>query len=88
MDKSWFPIARCANPECNRAILYSNNPKDKNNVIIRIAESRDGIAILCPKCKTMLQIIHKPIVSTGCIAIPILDTNTKSKKDSEPSSWL
>ena len=70
-----IPIARCANPNCRRTILYSDNPKDKNNVIVHIAESSyKGATYLCPRCKTMLAIIEKPKVANGYVAIPIVES--------------
>ena len=71
-----IPIARCANSECNCTILYSDNPKDKSNVTVRIAEPNySGATFMCPRCKTMLVIIEKPKVATGYIALPIIAAN-------------
>jgi hypothetical protein len=68
-----IPIARCANLDCRCAILYSDNPKDKKNVTVRIAEPNySGFTYLCPRCKTMRAIIEKPKVAIGYIAIPIV----------------
>ncbi len=68
-----FPIARCANPSCNCTILYSENPKDKSNVTVRIADpSYKGPTYLCPRCKTMLAVIEKPKVAEGYVAVPII----------------
>ena len=70
-----IPIARCANPNCKCTILYSDNPKDKNNVTVRIASSDYvGSTYLCPRCKTMLAIIEKPKVAIGYVAIPIVES--------------
>ena len=70
-----IPIAKCANPNCRCTILYSDNPKDKNNVIVRVAEPNyTGATYLCPRCKTMLAIIEKPKVAMGYIAIPIVES--------------
>ena len=70
-----IPIARCANPECRCTILYSDNPKDKNNVTVSIAESNySGATYLCPRCKTMLAIIEKPKGAIGYVAIPIVES--------------
>ena len=33
-----YPIARCANPSCGCTILYSNDPRKKRDVTVRIAE--------------------------------------------------
>lgn len=68
-----IPIARCANPECGCTILYSNNPKEKRNVTVRIAEpGYECPTYLCPRCKKMLVVIEKPKVAAGYVAVPIL----------------
>ena len=68
--KNKIPIARC--PNCGRAILYSDDPRDKLTVTVRAAdESYHGKAMLCGKCKTMLAVIEKPQVARGYVAIPV-----------------
>ena len=65
------PIAFC--PCCNRAIIYSDNPKDKTDMQVREAEpDYHGKTILCAKCKTMIAVIEKPKVARGYVAIPIV----------------
>ena len=65
-----YPIAKC--PKCWRPIVYSDNPKDKTDIIVREAEpGYHGKTILCAKCKTMIVIIEKPKVAKGFAAIPI-----------------
>ena len=67
-----FPIARCANPACGCTILYSNNPREKINVTIRVAEpSYMGSTYRCSRCNTMLVVIEKPKVAEGYVALPI-----------------
>ena len=52
---SLYPIAKC--PQCRRTILYSDDPRDKLNIKIRLAlDNHIGIDILCPKCKKKLAI--------------------------------
>ena len=71
-----IPIARCANPDCSCTILYSDNPKDKSNVTVRIAEPNySGATFMCSRCKTMLVIIEKPKVAAGYVALPIIAAN-------------
>ncbi len=71
-----YPVARCANPSCHCTILYSENPKDKSNITVRIAElGYQGCTYLCPRCKTMLAVIEKPKVATGYVALPIITSN-------------
>ncbi len=71
-----IPIAKCANPECGRAILYSKNPREKLNVTVRMAESNyTGPTFMCPRCKKMLVVIEKPKVATGYVALPIIAAN-------------
>ena len=68
-----IPIAKCANPECGCSILYSNNPREKRNVTVRMAEPNyEGATFMCPRCKNMLVVIEKPKVAAGYVAIPIL----------------
>ena len=72
-SQTQYPIARCPNRSCKCTIVYSENPKEKSNVIVRIAEpGYKGITYLCPRCKTMLAVIEKPKVATGFIALPII----------------
>lgn len=55
-----FPIGKC--PHCHHSIVYSNNPKNKNNIKVLIAEDDyPGNTILCAKCKVMLIIEEKNI---------------------------
>lgn len=50
-----FPVGKC--PKCKHSVIYSNNPKDKNNISITFADDNSvGIMILCSKCKTMLKL--------------------------------
>ena len=70
-----IPIAKCANPECGRTILYSKNPREKLNVTVRIAEpGYTGPTYRCAHCNTMLVVIEKPKVAAGYVAIPIFQT--------------
>lgn len=67
-----IPIGKC--PCCKHSIVYSDNPKNKNKVIIRIADDNySGNTILCAKCKTMLSIIEEPIVAERYVAIPVVN---------------
>ena len=67
-----FPIARCANPACGCTIMYSENPREKLNVTVRMAEARyTGPTFMCPRCKQMLVVIEKPKVAEGNVALPI-----------------
>ena len=83
LGKSYFigtqdkiPIAKCANPECGRAILYSKNPREKMNVTVRIAEpGYTGPTYRCAHCNTMLVVIEKPKVAAGYVALPIIAAN-------------
>ena len=71
-----IPIAKCANPECGCSILYSNNPREKRNVTVRMAEPNyEGPTFMCPRCKTMLVVIEKPKVAAGYVALPIIAAN-------------
>jgi len=48
-SQTQYPIARCPNRSCNCTIVYSENPKEKSNVTVRIAEpGYKGITYLCP----------------------------------------
>lgn len=68
-----YPIARCANPSCGCTILYSNDPRKKRDVTVRIAEPGfTGLTYLYPRCKTMLAVIEKPMVAEGYVALPII----------------
>ena len=68
-----IPIARCANPECGCSILYSNNPREKRNVTVRMAEPNyTGPTFMSPRCKKMIVVIEKPKVATGYVAVPIM----------------
>ena len=67
-----FPIARCANPACGCTILYSENPREKLNVTVRMAKAGyTGPTFMCPRCKQMLVVIEKPKVAAGYVALPI-----------------
>ena len=71
-----IPIARCANPECGRTILYSKNPREKLNVTVRMAEPNyEGATFMCPRYKKMLVVIEKPKVAAGYVALPIIAAN-------------
>ena len=71
-----IPIAKCANPECGRTILYSKNPREKLNVTVRIAEpGYTGPTYRCAHCNTMLVVIEKPKVAAGYVALPIIAAN-------------
>ena len=68
-----IPIARCPVPNCGRTLMYSGDPKDKHTVILSVAnEGYQGKTMLCPKCKTVLQVIEKPKVAAGYISLPII----------------
>ncbi len=67
-----YPVARC--PKCGRAIIYSDNPKDKAEIVLReVTADYHGRAVLCAKCKTMLALVEKPKAANGFVAIPIID---------------
>ena len=71
-----IPIAKCANPECGCSILYSNNPREKRNVTVRMAEPNyTGPTFMYPRCKKMLVVIEKPKVAAGYVALPIIAAN-------------
>ena len=66
-----YPIAYC--PSCHRTVLYSDDPRDKKDVSVRIAdENYHGKTMLCAKCKSMLIVTEKPKVAQGYLAIPII----------------
>ena len=68
-----IPIARCPVPDCGRTLMYSGDPKDKNTVILSIAnDGYHGKTMMCPKCKTVLKVIEKPRVAAGYISLPII----------------
>ena len=70
--KDKYPIAHC--PNCRRTVLYSDDPREKKNVTINIAEpDYHGTMMLCGKCKTMLAVIEKPKVAEGFVALPIIN---------------
>ena len=72
-----IPIARCANPECGCSILYSNNPREKRNVTVRMAEPNyTGPTFMCPRCKKILVVIEIPKVAAGYVALPIIAANS------------
>ncbi len=65
-----YPIAFC--PGCHRTVLYSDNPKEKNNVKVCLAEpGYHGAVHRCPRCNTMYRVIEKPKVAAGFVALPI-----------------
>ncbi len=67
-----IPIAKCANPTCGCTIMYSENPREKLNVTVRMAEAGyTGPTFMCPRCKQMLVVIEKPKVAEGYVALPI-----------------
>ncbi len=73
--KGKFPIAHC--PVCRRTVLYSDDPRDKKDVTVRVAEDGyHGKTLLCAKCKNMLVVIEKPKVAAGYVAIPIVSQTT------------
>lgn len=54
-QKRRYPIGWC--PNCKHTVIYSNNPRDKSCVSIRLAdENYSGKTILCSKCKSMVYI--------------------------------
>ena len=66
-----YPIAHC--PVCRRTVLYSDDPRDKKDVTVRVAgEDYHGKTMLCAKCKKMLAVTEKPKVAEGYTAIPII----------------
>ena len=68
-----IPIARCPVLDFERTLLYSGNPKDKNTVILSVAnDGYNGKTMMCPKCKTVLKVIEKPKVAAGYISLPII----------------
>ena len=71
-----IPIAKCANPECGRTILYSKNPREKLSVTVRIAEpGYMGPTCRCAHCNTMLVVFEKAEVAAGYVALPIIAAN-------------
>ena len=61
-----YPVAWC--PKCDRPIVYSDNPKDKNNIKARKAEpDYHGKTILCACCKTMLAVVEMP-AAVDCLS--------------------
>ena len=68
-----IPVARCPNAECQRTLLYSDDPKDKLRLTTRVAEEGyKGKSMFCSRCKTIVAIIEKPKVAKGYVAIPIV----------------
>ena len=68
-----IPVARCPNAECQRTLLYSDDPKDKLRITTRIAEDGyKGKSMFCSRCKTMVAIIEKPKIASGFVPIPIV----------------
>ena len=68
MKDRMTPIARC--PQCDRAILFSSDPRRKTSVTVRVAqEGESGDMIMCSKCHVMLV---KESRETAFIKIPIL----------------
>ena len=73
-----YPIAHC--PNCQRTILYSDDPRDKKDVTIRVAEEDyHGKTFLCARCKKMLILDEKPKAAEGFAAIPIFSQSTTEK---------
>lgn len=69
-----IPIARCPVLDCGRTLLYSGNPKDKNTVILSVAnDGYNGKTMMCPKCKTVLKVVEKQKVAAGYISLPIIN---------------
>ena len=47
-----IPVARCPNAECQRTLLYSDDPKDKLRITTRVAEEGyKGKSMFCSRCK-------------------------------------
>ena len=68
-----IPVARCPNAECQRTLLYSDDPKDKFRITTRVAEEGyKGKSMFCSRCKTMVAIIEKPKTAVGFVPIPIV----------------
>jgi hypothetical protein len=68
-----IPVARCPNAECQRTLLYSDDPKDKLRITTRVAEDGyKGKSMFCSRCKTMVAIIEKPKIASGFVPIPIV----------------
>lgn len=66
-----IPIGFC--PSCNRAVVYSDDGRDKKDIRVILAdENYRGKTQLCAKCKTMYAVIEKPKVAMGYVAIPIV----------------
>ena len=71
MNNRKIPIGFC--PSCNRAVVYSDNGRDKKDIRVILAdENYHGKTQLCAKCKTMYAVIEKPKVAKGYVAIPIV----------------
>ena len=70
-----IPVARCPNAECQRTLLYSDDPKDKLRITTRVAEDGyKGKSMFCSRCKTMVAIIEKPKMAVGFVSIPIVSS--------------
>ena len=67
--KKQTPIAWC--PVCDRAVLYSSDPKQRSQVTVRVAgdDDRDRM-IRCAKCGSML--IQEDEPSARYVTIPCL----------------
>ena len=67
-----IPIAKCVNPTCGCTIMYSENPREKLNITVRVAEpGYMGPTYRYSRCNTMLVVIEKPKVAEGYVALPI-----------------
>ncbi len=65
-----FVIAKC--PNCNKPILYSDNPRDKTTVrVFSVGDNYHGKSQLCAKCKKMYDLIEQP---PKYVVLPILQT--------------
>lgn len=55
-----FIVARCPNPDCGCAVMYSGNPKDKNRIrLASVPSDYDGITQMCPRCKMVYRVVEK-----------------------------
>lgn len=71
-----YPIGQC--PNCHRNVLYSDNPKEKNNIRICLdTPDYHGSLHMCPRCNAMYRVIENPVVAVGYTAIPIIQADDK-----------
>jgi len=76
LHQGLYPIARCPNEQCRCVVLYSTDPKEKSNVIVKVDKSGStGLLQMCPRCKTLYSIYEKPKVAKGYVALPIINAN-------------